>query len=77
MRITDINNLRYWIAFKALIVSDDSFRYPKNRQSAEHAKVIKSLISSPEQKMEINDLVKDNGCQLKQFRSICNHVDRR
>ena len=39
----DINNLRYciapWIVSKALVVSDDSCWYPKNRLSEEQAKV--------------------------------------
>ena len=73
----DINNLRYWIASKALIASDDSRWYSENRPSEGQAKVIASIIISSDEKMEINDLLKDIGCQLKQFKSICNHIDRR
>ena len=75
----DINNLRYWIASKALIASDDSRWYSKNRPSEEQAKVIASIIISSDEKIEIKeiDLLKDIGCQLKQLKSICNHMDRR
>ena len=59
--------LRYWIASKTLTALDNSRWYSENRPSEEQAKVIAS----------INDLPKDIGCQLKQFKSICNHIDRR
>ena len=54
----DINNLRYWILSKALIVSENSSWYPKNRLPEQLAKVMKTLISSPEEKMENDDFVK-------------------
>ena len=73
----DIKNLRYWIASKALLVTNDSRWYSVSWPSKEETQFIASMISSPEVKTEIKGLVKDIRCQLKQFKNVYNHVHGR